>query len=115
MPLPLEADGRAPALLGGDPLHPRDAAGVVGTDSLGPEHFHAGAVDIVEDKAALRDLSGSLAAAASRVTAAQAPGADIHHTAAVTPAAPGSTIPDILRGAQDGQTAEPCSAPVVSK
>ena len=106
MALSLKADRRTPALLGGYPFHPRDTAGIVGADGFGLEHFHAGAIDIVKDQAALGDTGRFLAAAAFCIAAAQASGADIHHAAAVTPAAPGSTAADIFRRTQDGQIAK---------
>ncbi len=46
MPLALEADRGAPALLPGYPLHSGNAAGIVAPHCFGPEHLHAGSVDI---------------------------------------------------------------------
>ena len=46
VPLPFEADGRTPALLGAPPVHPRHAAGVVFPHSFRRQHFHAGAIDV---------------------------------------------------------------------
>ena len=46
VPFPFEADGGAPPLLPGVPLHAGHAAGIVFADRLGAEHLHAGPVDI---------------------------------------------------------------------
>ena len=100
VPLPLEADGGPPALLGPPPVHPGDAAGVVFPHGFGPEHFHAGAVDVGQGhEASPRDPT----AAAGGVAVAQAVGLDVRLVSAVAAAVPGGALADVFRWGQDGQ------------
>ena len=102
IPLALEADGGPPALLGAPPFHPGDTAGVVLPQGFGPEHFHAGAVDVGQGGEA---GAGALAATAGGVAAAQAGSLDHGLLSTIAAAAPGGAFADVFRRGQDGEVA----------
>ena len=111
VPFALEADRGTPALLPGPPLHAGDTAGVVFADGLGPEHLHAGAVDV--GQAGPADGAGRLskvllvAAAGGPVAVTEALGDDHGLLPAVTAAEPCGPVPNIFRRGQDSQFPKP--------
>ena len=111
VPFSLEADHSPPALLGREPIHTGNAAGVVVPYGFGCQHFHAGAVHVSQARQARLPPSGE-APAAGGVSAAQAVGADHRLPAAVAPAQPGRPPSDVLRRPDYGQLAEPLSCQI---